>query len=179
MSSEGSYHSPSLTAHFLSVCCEVHMKADENTQNLSAIPPRYSYHHKLIPLLLTCVTDEVPEIKQKSHDLWEKVSTSQIALYPGLLIPAFVACIAVLSLSLWLCLCSTASDKCWGEKAGGGGGGGGGGWFSKTHYDCISVLSLWLRLHKHGPQRLDTSMGMHVWKCIMWCHVMLIHLDYR
>ena len=36
---------------------------------------RYSYHHKLIPLLLTCVTDEVQEIRQKSHDLWEKVST--------------------------------------------------------------------------------------------------------
>jgi len=37
---------------------------------------RYSYHHKLIPLLLTCMTDEVPEIRQKSHELWEKVSTA-------------------------------------------------------------------------------------------------------
>ena len=46
---------------------------------------RYSFHHKLIPLLLTCVTDEVQEIRQKSHDLWEKVSTpSWILLHPKL-----------------------------------------------------------------------------------------------
>lgn len=42
---------------------------------------RYSYHHKLIPLLLTCMTDEVPEIRQKSHDLWEKVSTTDFVYF--------------------------------------------------------------------------------------------------
>lgn len=34
---------------------------------------RYSYHHKLIPLLLTCMTDELPDIRNQSHTLWEKV----------------------------------------------------------------------------------------------------------
>ncbi|KAL5484058.1 hypothetical protein EMCRGX_G020494 [Ephydatia muelleri] len=34
---------------------------------------RYSYHHKLIPLLLTCMTDELPDIRSQTHTLWEKV----------------------------------------------------------------------------------------------------------
>ena len=34
---------------------------------------RYSYHHKLIPLLLTCMTDELPDIRSQTHALWEKV----------------------------------------------------------------------------------------------------------
>lgn len=34
---------------------------------------RYSYHHKLIPLLLTCMSDELPDIRNQSHNLWEKV----------------------------------------------------------------------------------------------------------
>ena len=40
---------------------------------LSSPPPRYSYHHKLIPLLLTCMTDELPDIRSQTHTLWEKV----------------------------------------------------------------------------------------------------------
>ena len=34
---------------------------------------RYSYHHKLIPLLLTGLTDEVDEIKETAHKLWIQV----------------------------------------------------------------------------------------------------------
>jgi dynein assembly factor 5 len=36
-------------------------------------PDRYSYHHKLIPLLLICMSDEVPDISNKAHILWEKI----------------------------------------------------------------------------------------------------------
>ncbi|XP_039767023.1 dynein assembly factor 5, axonemal isoform X1 [Ornithorhynchus anatinus] len=34
---------------------------------------RYSYFHKLIPLLLSSFNDEIPEIKQLAFDLWEKI----------------------------------------------------------------------------------------------------------
>ncbi len=34
---------------------------------------RYSYHHKLIPLLLTCASDDLVDIRTKSHLLWDKV----------------------------------------------------------------------------------------------------------
>jgi dynein assembly factor 5 len=36
-------------------------------------PDRYSYHHKLIPLLLICLSDEVPDISTKAHRLWEEI----------------------------------------------------------------------------------------------------------
>ena len=36
---------------------------------------RYSYHHKLIPLLLTGLNDEVDEIRHTANDLWNKVGT--------------------------------------------------------------------------------------------------------
>ena len=34
---------------------------------------RYSYHHKLIPLLLTSCTDEMPEIRSQAEALWHDV----------------------------------------------------------------------------------------------------------
>ncbi|KAM4023908.1 dynein axonemal assembly factor 5 [Anomaloglossus baeobatrachus] len=34
---------------------------------------RYSYFHKLIPLLLSSATDEIPDIKQTALDYWQKV----------------------------------------------------------------------------------------------------------
>jgi dynein assembly factor 5, axonemal len=34
---------------------------------------RYSYHHKLIPLLLTSITDEMPEIRSQADALWHDV----------------------------------------------------------------------------------------------------------
>ena len=34
---------------------------------------RYSYHHKLLPLLLTFTTDELTDIRLKSLSLWDKV----------------------------------------------------------------------------------------------------------
>ena len=34
---------------------------------------RYSFHHKLIPLLLTGITDEMPEIAELSEALWHDV----------------------------------------------------------------------------------------------------------
>lgn len=34
---------------------------------------RYSYHHKLIPLLLTCTNDDLADIRTKSYLLWDKV----------------------------------------------------------------------------------------------------------
>ena len=43
--------------------------------SMFSLPPslRYSYHHKLIPLLLICTSDEVPDITRKAYNLWEKV----------------------------------------------------------------------------------------------------------
>ena len=35
---------------------------------------RYSYHHKLIPLLITGINDEVLDIKTIAWQIWEKVS---------------------------------------------------------------------------------------------------------
>ncbi len=34
---------------------------------------RYSYFHKLIPLLLTGLSDDIQEIRKKSSDLFDKV----------------------------------------------------------------------------------------------------------
>ncbi|KAI4822332.1 hypothetical protein KUCAC02_007886, partial [Chaenocephalus aceratus] len=34
---------------------------------------RYSYFHKLVPLLLTCISDEIPEISCLAADLWKQV----------------------------------------------------------------------------------------------------------
>jgi len=34
---------------------------------------RYSFHHKLIPLLLTSVTDEMPDIRSQAESLWHDV----------------------------------------------------------------------------------------------------------
>ncbi|XP_034567168.1 dynein assembly factor 5, axonemal-like isoform X1 [Notolabrus celidotus] len=36
---------------------------------------RYSYFHKLIPLLLSSITDEIPEIRLLAADLWKQVGT--------------------------------------------------------------------------------------------------------
>ncbi|XP_064172156.1 dynein axonemal assembly factor 5-like isoform X2 [Anguilla rostrata] len=36
------------------------------------LPDRYSYFHKLIPLLLTGLADEVPEIRLQAEDLWRR-----------------------------------------------------------------------------------------------------------
>ncbi|XP_064394922.1 dynein axonemal assembly factor 5-like [Halichondria panicea] len=40
---------------------------------LLELPDRYSYFHKLLPLLLTALTDELPEIRRKANDIWYKV----------------------------------------------------------------------------------------------------------
>lgn len=37
------------------------------------LPDRYSFHHKLIPLLLTSITDEIPDIQRQAADLWHDV----------------------------------------------------------------------------------------------------------
>ncbi|XP_033097480.1 dynein assembly factor 5, axonemal-like [Anneissia japonica] len=34
---------------------------------------RYSFHHKLIPILLTSQSDELPDISQKAYELWDEV----------------------------------------------------------------------------------------------------------
>jgi dynein assembly factor 5 len=39
------------------------------------LPDRYSYHHKLIPLLCTALTDEVDDVKLTAHRLWLKIGT--------------------------------------------------------------------------------------------------------
>lgn len=42
-------------------------------QWLLDLPDRYSYHHKLIPLLITGINDEVLDIKTIAWQIWEKV----------------------------------------------------------------------------------------------------------
>ena len=37
---------------------------------------RYSFHHKLLPLLLTSVTDDVQEIRDLADSLWHDVGGS-------------------------------------------------------------------------------------------------------
>ena len=37
------------------------------------LPDRYSFHHKLMPLLLTGVTDSQPEIQELADTLWYDV----------------------------------------------------------------------------------------------------------
>ncbi|KAI8494919.1 HEAT repeat-containing protein 2 [Branchiostoma belcheri] len=37
------------------------------------LPDRYSFHHKLIPLLLSSVSDDVPEIADRAMQLWREV----------------------------------------------------------------------------------------------------------
>uniref|UniRef100_A0AAV2KEH3 Dynein axonemal assembly factor 5 n=1 Tax=Knipowitschia caucasica TaxID=637954 RepID=A0AAV2KEH3_KNICA len=37
------------------------------------LPDRYSYFHKLLPLLLTNIGDEIPEIRLQAADLWRQV----------------------------------------------------------------------------------------------------------
>ncbi|KAJ8251506.1 hypothetical protein GJAV_G00222090 [Gymnothorax javanicus] len=39
---------------------------------LLELPDRYSYFHKLIPLLLSSLTDEIPEIRLLAQDLWRR-----------------------------------------------------------------------------------------------------------
>ena len=48
---------------------------------------RYSFHHKLIPLLLSSVTDEVTEIRAQADGLWDDVgkSTSNAIIFFRLL----------------------------------------------------------------------------------------------
>ena len=41
---------------------------------------RYSYFHKLIPLLLTGLSDDIEEIRTKSSELFEKVLNISPAL---------------------------------------------------------------------------------------------------
>nr|XP_021327043.1 dynein assembly factor 5, axonemal-like isoform X2 [Danio rerio] len=40
---------------------------------LLRLPDRYSYFHKLIPLLLTSVSDEIPEIRSLAENSWKQV----------------------------------------------------------------------------------------------------------
>uniref|UniRef100_A0A671MPT5 Dynein assembly factor 5, axonemal-like n=1 Tax=Sinocyclocheilus anshuiensis TaxID=1608454 RepID=A0A671MPT5_9TELE len=42
---------------------------------LLRLPDRYSYFHKLIPLLLSSLSDEIPEIRSLAEDLWKKVGS--------------------------------------------------------------------------------------------------------
>ncbi len=42
---------------------------------------RYSYHHKLIPLLLTSMTDEIPEIRVQAEGLWYDVGMFDWSLF--------------------------------------------------------------------------------------------------
>ncbi|XP_052409309.1 dynein axonemal assembly factor 5 [Carassius gibelio] len=42
---------------------------------LLRLPDRYSYFHKLIPLLLSSLSDEIPEIRSLAEDLWRKVGS--------------------------------------------------------------------------------------------------------
>lgn len=37
------------------------------------LPDRYSFHHKLLPLLLTGITDEQPDICELADSLWHDV----------------------------------------------------------------------------------------------------------
>ena len=46
---------------------------------------RYSYFHKLLPLLLTGLSDDIQEIQKKSSDLFDKVlSSSNFGQWPTL-----------------------------------------------------------------------------------------------
>uniref|UniRef100_A0A8C1VW80 Dynein axonemal assembly factor 5 n=1 Tax=Cyprinus carpio TaxID=7962 RepID=A0A8C1VW80_CYPCA len=42
---------------------------------LLRLPDRYSYFHKLIPLLLSSLSDEIPEIRTLAEDLWKKIGS--------------------------------------------------------------------------------------------------------
>uniref|UniRef100_A0A8C1HUQ6 Dynein axonemal assembly factor 5 n=1 Tax=Cyprinus carpio carpio TaxID=630221 RepID=A0A8C1HUQ6_CYPCA len=42
---------------------------------LLRLPDRYSYFHKLIPLLLSSLSDEIPEIRSLAEDLWKQVGS--------------------------------------------------------------------------------------------------------
>ncbi|XP_059416461.1 dynein axonemal assembly factor 5-like [Carassius carassius] len=42
---------------------------------LLRLPDRYSYFHKLIPLLLSSLSDEIPEIRSLAEDLWRQVGS--------------------------------------------------------------------------------------------------------
>jgi dynein assembly factor 5 len=37
------------------------------------LPDRYSFHHKLLPLLLTGITDDQPDIRELADSLWHDV----------------------------------------------------------------------------------------------------------
>ena len=52
---------------------------------------RYSYHHKLIPLLLTCTNDDLAEIKTKAQLLWDKVLLYTIIIYVLIPVAAIVS----------------------------------------------------------------------------------------
>ncbi|PIK45499.1 putative dynein assembly factor 5, axonemal [Apostichopus japonicus] len=39
---------------------------------------RYSYHHKLIPLLLTSQSDEIPQIAARANELWDSVGQKYV-----------------------------------------------------------------------------------------------------
>ncbi|CAM4339129.1 unnamed protein product [Leuciscus chuanchicus] len=39
------------------------------------LPDRYSYFHKLIPLLLSSLSDEIPEIRSLAEDLWKQIGS--------------------------------------------------------------------------------------------------------
>ena len=43
---------------------------------LLELPDRYSFWHKLMPLLLTSLTDELPSIQEEAASLWHDVGQS-------------------------------------------------------------------------------------------------------
>ena len=43
---------------------------------LLELPDRYSFFHKLMPLLLTSLTDELPSIQEEAASLWHDVGMS-------------------------------------------------------------------------------------------------------
>ena len=45
------------------------------------LPDRYSYHAKLIPLLLTSITDDIPDIQQEADALWHDVGKFSHAMW--------------------------------------------------------------------------------------------------
>lgn len=45
---------------------------------LLELPDRYSFWHKLMPLLLTSLTDELPSIQEEAASLWHDVGRFEL-----------------------------------------------------------------------------------------------------
>lgn len=45
------------------------------------LPDRYSFHHLLVPLLLTSITDDQPEICELADSLWHDVGEETIQIF--------------------------------------------------------------------------------------------------